>query len=147
MQISNLIDSSQRTAIINELSINLQKVVSPAKKEKRELTHRDRTRMSSVLARAFMRIDSDFDLSTSLKLAWYLIKNFEDDLQLIEFITVKGQVKQRIVYVQPWSFFNKVKGTGRPLKKGQKLFVDVSKHFLCQWSTISTYENNILEIL
>lgn len=138
----------QTTAISNKIVASLlseQLQVVPSQKKDRQLTHRQRTRMSCVLARAFMRVDKDFDLSTSLKLAWYIVKNFEDSLQLIHFVTVKGQVKQRVVYVEPWSYFYEVKGTGRPLKEGLNLFVDVAKHFLCKHATVSIYSNNIIE--
>lgn len=83
--------------------------------------------------------------SEAFSYAWAFVREFQNDLFLLTAKSVKGQVSSRVVF-QDWNAFNEVKGTGRPTKPGQRLFVDAAKMKAGVPSTISFYESNIITL-
>lgn len=55
----------------------------------------------------------------------------------------RGNLSTRVVFTD-WNKHNEVKGTGRPLKPGQMLFVDLAKRLAGKHDTVSFYQGNII---
>ena len=103
-----------------------------------------------TLAHQMKKHDNDLVWADAVKDAWSFIKDENELIELISFFKVdrktgdKKESVNRVIFRKHWSKFYTPKGTGRPLKKGQVLMVDVarwatkSKNFL-----ISTYEDRI----
>ena len=65
------------------------------------------------------------------------------DAQILTAYDTRGKLSTRVVFTN-WTDHNTVKGTGRPLKEGQRLFVDIAKKLAGKPSTVSFYQHNIL---
>lgn len=144
---TNIIEGSLRTAIINHINVSLKKILPKRSELKRILTHRQRSRMAAIIARSFMKQrPGQYSLSTAMRAAWCMVKYYDQHLRIVKFEKVNGSITQRVVFTESWSKFYQIKGTGRKLKEGQVLFVDVAKYAINKdRATISTYLYNIIE--
>lgn len=82
-------------------------------------------------------------LSTSeaMTYAWDFVKQ-HPEATLVTFTKSNGTETTRLVDLN-WSNHYQVKGTGRPLKEGQILMVDLAKKEAGMNATISTYHDRI----
>jgi hypothetical protein len=94
-----------------------------------------------VFASQIYKLNPDLTWGEAMAYAWSEIRQ-QPTAELITFEKADGTTTSRIVFLN-WNDYNEVKGTGRPLKRGQILFVDVAKQQSGLRSTISTYLNRI----
>lgn len=139
--------NSQRSAILTTVSDQINKVFPlPLQVVKRKRRSDYSTiRKICVFARQLMKHDADLSLSDAMTYASSEIKLFPHKYMILKFKNVSGKIEQRIILNAGWSELNKVKGTGRPLKENQRLFIDAVKMHTGKPSTISTYVQNIIE--
>lgn len=105
-----------------------------------------KTTKAMTLAAGIMKNQPEITRSEALKMAWRWVKKANDMLLFLEATKVNGTITKRIVR-DNWSEVNEVKGTGRPLKEGQRLFVDVAKALAGRHNTtVSFYQKNIITL-
>lgn len=130
-----------RLHIVTDVKSSPLKVVKTKKRSDHQLI-----RKVTVFARQLMRHEKELTFGEIMIYAWDEMKKFGHLYELKKYKNTKGVVCQRIVLRDKWINHNTVKGTGRPLKEGQLLFVDVARlHCGARNSTISMYKNNIIE--
>lgn len=88
------------------------------------------------------------DRPTAVLFGWDFItgERHLHTINLVTFYLTDGSITTRVVDLN-WNAYNEVTGTGRPLKPGQTLMVDLVKETAGMHSTISTYENRILRAI
>ncbi len=81
-----------------------------------------------------------------LQTAWNEIKANPSKYVYISFEKVCGKVAKRVILSANWSSRYEVKGTGRPLKENQRLYLDAAKT-LCEmdYVTGSYFTDSVIE--
>jgi len=133
--------SSPRAAIISTLNLQVSKVYRQT--DHRELTHRQRSRMSATLARQLMKADKELSLGDAMRRAWKEIKADEKRFIFVEYRQVSGKVVRKVIMSGHISEYFTPKGTGRKLKDGQKLYIDAGCHLLGKYAIRSYYTDSI----
>lgn len=88
--------------------------------------------------------NNDMTSSEAMRWAWFLVKS-NPEAKACTFAKKDGTITTRLV--EDWNKRNTPKGTGRPTKPGQVLFTDLDKEQAGAFSTISTYRNQILNLV
>ena len=96
-----------------------------------------------IYAHGLRKNNPNLNLSTALKLAWSFIKA-NPTVKVLTFKKVKSDKLTNRIVSENWQQFHTVTGTGRPLKEGQKLFVDLTKVATGKRPIISTYQDRIV---
>lgn len=97
-------------------------------------------KMAMVLAASILKNEPTNSRSTSLTLAWIIVKR--GDAALLTFKKVDGKVCRRVVS-ENWATYQEPKG-GRKVTPWLTVFADLGKHAAGQNCIISTY--NVLSI-
>ena len=102
-----------------------------------------KTKKAMTLAAGIMKNAKEVTRKEAMITAWAAIKKAGNAFKYLEATKVDGTLTKRIVLTN-WIEHNRVKGTGRPLKPGQRLFIDVAKAMAkCKNTTVSFYIDNI----
>ena len=133
---------SPRADILSTLDFQVSKVYRST--DNRKLTHRQRSRMSATLARQLMKADKELSLGDAMRQAWAEIKADERQFKFVEYRKVSGKVVRKVIMAGHISEYFTPKGTGRPLKPNQRLYVDAGCHLLGKYAIRSYYTDSII---
>lgn len=99
--------------------------------------------LATQIYRASKNTKTPSTWAESMSWPWLMVKNTAQTFTLVEFTKNDGTVCRRVVS-ENLSYYVEFKGTGRPLKEGQVLFVDLGK-YVTQGENfiISTYSDRI----
>ena len=90
--------------------------------------------------------ENQLSWSEILTATWQEMKTFSHNYTYLEFSKTNGTIAKRVALKSNWSDTHEIKGTGRPLKEGQKLYTDAIKYWSGdQYDTGSYYENNLIQ--
>lgn len=94
--------------------------------------------------RASKGCKNGFSWADSMKLAWTMINGTAQNFTFVSFTKNNGTVTNRVVSEDLKTYWTPT-GTGRPMKEGQVLFVDLGKYVVTGENfLISTYSNRII---
>lgn len=116
-------------------------ISKPSKRTKQQLSKLRGTAM--LLAYQILKSDPTCTQSEAGKRAWALAKHYEGQSLIIDGVKVDGKTKLKRVVLDAWGTYNTIKGTGKPLKPGRKLFVDLAKLECNKPSTLSVLLSNV----
>lgn len=99
--------------------------------------------LASQIYRASKNTETPSTWAECMSWAWLMVKHTAQNFTLVEFTKNDGTVCRRVVS-EDLSYYIEFKGTGRPLKEGQVIFVDLGKYVVTGENfIISTYTNRI----
>lgn len=98
-----------------------------------------------IYAHGLRKNNPNLNLSTALRMAWSFIKK-NPTVKVLSFKKVNSEKVTNRIVSENWQQFHTFKGTGKPLKEGQKLFADLAKVATGKRPIISTYKNRIVAL-
>lgn len=111
------------TSNLDKNQITWETTPGPGKRTAKEMS---RLKSMVMLISHGLTKNSKITQAQALKKAWDLAKANEHNAFILIATKKDGSKMKRVVF-ENWFAYNEVKGTGRPLKEGLKLFVDVAK--------------------
>lgn len=100
--------------------------------------------LAAQIYRESKKQDAPISWSEAMQTAWLMVNKTQQDFTLVTFTKIDGTVCRRVVS-ENVSLYYTPKGTGRPLKEGQILFVDLGKYVAnSDRFLISAYSDKII---
>lgn len=101
--------------------------------------------LAAQIYRQMKKTDDPITWSDAMSWAWLMVNKTYQELTLVTFTKVKDGSTCRRVVSENVSLYYTPKGTGRPMKENQVLFVDLGKYVVDGSSfLISTYTDKIV---